>query len=92
MRQKRSSGGPLGPLLLLSHCSEEHSSHRCVGNSGPPADDGRHTAQSPVSQPAVKTTKRVLTLEYKIGLTFKKQSMFFTVFTNQKSKTIPSTQ
>lgn len=71
-------------LVLLAHSSEEQSS--------PSADAGWHTAPSPVTQPGVKTTTRVLTLKYKIGFTFEKQSMLFTVFTNQKSKTVQSTQ
>lgn len=61
-------------------------------NSGPTADDCRHVDPSPTNHPTAKTAKWVLTLEYKTGLIFEKQSMLLTVFTNQKSKIIQSTQ
>lgn len=69
-----------------------HMAHSSEEQSSPSADAGRHMAPSPITQPVVKTTTRVLTLKYKIGFTIEKQSMLFTVFTNQKSKTIQSTQ
>lgn len=79
-------------LPSLFYCCEECGSRHRVQNSGPTADDCRHAAPSPTNHPAAKTAKWVLTLEYKTGLIFEKQSMLLTVFTNQKSKTIQSTQ